>query len=400
MAVVAGGTIPIGKDTTAEIDETWVWARSPKPLILELQPKIDTGTVTLTLGSEAGTFSTAPTVSVAGWFIRVKGRDEWFRIASHTASATAFEIDGIYPDATTSTLGFEVVKLDYDLLPEYIVIDSTNNKVQFQETTGTTLTATLTAGSYTPSALATEIQTQMNTTGGTPVYTVTYSATTRKFTIASDRGGGAVFILVGTGDQANIASAHPTLGFDDENTSNAASATGTYPIGLIARLIEPIKIHKGSAREGSIYGIGAEVFQRNNPFSLMDEGTPDKFTVIKETAAGVLTVRFNRWVKEKTRIEVEYVPLPRDLKDNSTSTPLVPRKWVDLLVNAATFMILLDKSDDKMQIFSSLVQGNLKAMIAQHRGSQVRTGKNFGQLIPRRENVRQYRKNLAFGDSD
>lgn len=396
LTLIAGGTIPLGKDQTIEIDEVWPWAKSRSPLILELQPKYDTGTVTLTLGSESGTFSSAPATSLRGWHLKAIGRSERFKIAEHTAGATAFELDGPYPDATGTTLLYEAFKVDYDLIPDYIVIDLTNNKLQFQEAAGTTLTATLSAGTYTPDQLATQIATQLGTSGGTPAYTVTYSAITRKFTIASDRAAGSVFVLVGTGT-ASEQSAHKTLGFDDVDSTNAASVTSTYPLGGLCRLIEPIKIHKGSSGTGNIYGIDSESFQRNYPFALISEGIPDRFSVISEAADGTFTVRFNRYPTEKTRVEVEHTPLPRDLKDSSASIPLVPRKWIDILVTATTFYLMLDKSDDRAPMYSQLLTAKLSSMISQFRGSLVRTGGRFGQIISRRDNMGSGKRRLTYG---
>jgi hypothetical protein len=388
FAIVAGGSIPIGKDSTIEIDEVWPWAKARSPLILELQPKYQTGTVLLTQGSEVGAFSSGPAASLEGWHIAVAGRAEWFKIVSHTAGATAFEIDGAYSDTTGAALSFTAVKLDYELIPEFLTIDASNNKLQFQEVALTTLTATLTSGVYSPSALATEVATQLNTTGGTPVYTVTYSAITRKFTIASDRGGASIFILVGTGSQSAF-SAHKLLGFDDEDSTNAASVVSTYVLGGIARLIEPFRVHKASG--GSIFGIDSESFHRGYPLSQICEGVPDKFAVIREASDGTLTVRMNRYATEKTRIEVEHVAVPRDLKDSASSIPLLPRKHVDVLEDAATFYLMLAKSDDRAMTFSSLMQGKLKAMVTQHRGSLLRAGNHFGQLIARRDQMMKRR---------
>ena len=389
FSLIAGGTIPIGKDSTIEINETWPWAKARRPLILELQPEITTGDVTLTLASEAGTFSSAPAVSVAGWYLRIAGNEGVYRIASHTAAATAFELDAAWPNSTVTAGTFNCFKLDYDLIPDYIVIDSSNNKVQFQEAAGTTLTATLTSGSYTPSALATEVQTQLNTTGGTPVYTVTYSATTRKFTLASDRGGASVFVLVGTGDQS-IFSAHKTLGFDDENSTNAASIVSTYTLGGIARLVEPFRVQKGGSPV--INGLSADALAMNYPLANVRERVPDRFAVIYDGDDGMMKVRFNGYPREKTRIELDYVPVPRDLKDSSASIPLVPRRHIDVLEDAAVFYIMLLKSDDRMQVYSQLAQGKLMAMVSQNRASLQKTGKHFGEIVSRKDNVTYIRR--------
>lgn len=398
FALIAGGTIPIGKDASVQIDEVWPWSRSKKPLILELEPKYDTGSITLTNDSEAGTFSTAPTDSLVGWYLREDGHDEVYRIAKHTAGGTAFEFDSHYLGTTGSSKTFKTFKLDYDLIDEHIVIDVTNNKLQFQETAGTTLTATLTSGLYTGTQLATQVQTQLNATGGTPAYTVSYDTLTKKFTIASDRAGGAVFILVGTGSQTGF-SAHKTLGFDDENTTNAASITSTYILSGICRLIEPFSVCRGTSREGNIYGLDPETFQRDYPFPLIDEGLPSRFTLIKELSDGSMTVRFNRYPTESTRVEINYVPIPRDLKDNTSSTPRVPRKHVDVLEDACVFYLMLDKSDDRAQTYAQLLQGKLNAMISQNRGLLIRAGKHFGQIIARPDLISARRRRLTYGEN-
>lgn len=395
--LVAGGTIPLGNDTSITIDEVWPWAKARSPLILELQPKYTTGTVTFTQGSEAGTFSAGPAASLKGWHIRIVGKDEYYKISQHTAAATAFEIDGGYADESGSGLSFEAYKLDYDLIPEFIVVDSTNDKIQVQKVAGSTLTGTLTHGTYTPAQLATQVATAATTALSGPTVTGAYSSITRLFTLTSDLAGATIFRVVGNGDQAQF-SVHKTLGYDDVTSSSAAAQVSTYPLGGLCRLIEPFKRHKGINHEGSIYGIDAEAFQRSWPFALIEEGQPDRFSVIRELPDGTFTVRFNRYPTEKTRFEVEYVPVPRDLKDDAASVPLIPRKHVDVLEDAATFYLMINKNDDRAQVYAGLVQGKLKAMVAQNRGSQVRTGDGFGQITPRRDLLRQGKRRLIYGD--
>lgn len=394
FALCAGGTISLGKDTTVTIDETWPWAKARRPLILELQPAYETGTVSLTLGSEAGTFSSGPSYSVAGWYLRVSGREGLYRIASHTAAATAFELDAAYPDTTGATLTFEVFKLDYDLTPDYLVIDSLNNKIDFKKTAGgAELTATLTAGAYTPSALATAVGTAMTTAASGPTITASYSAITKKFTITSDGAGSTTLLpLFATGTNQLI-SAHNLLGYDDVDQSAALSHVSTYIQGGVARLVEPFRLPSGL-----VYGIDAESFIRAYPADCIEEGTPDNFCVIDEKPDGTVKVRLNRYPTEKLRMEIDHVAVPRDLKDSAGSIPLVPRKHVDVLEDAATFHVMLLKNDDRAVVYQNLVQGKLTAMISQHRGSQARSGKEFGQIISRLDNYYSARKGPIFGD--
>ena len=393
FTLLAGGTIALGKDTTVEIDEVWPWAKARRPMILELQPKIVTGAVTVTLGSEAGSFSVGPAVSVAGWYLKVGGNEGVYRIASHTAAATAFELDGAWPLTTVTGGTFTLFKLDYDLVPSYLVIDSTNNKLDFKTTSGgSVLTATLTAGSYTPSDLIAHVAAQMTTAAAGPAITGSYSTVTKLFTVTSDGAGTTTVLPMFATGTNQKQSAHVILGFDDTDLTAGLTHTSTYILGGIARLVEPIRAQRGSQTE--IFGIDSESFMRNCGPLYVDEGTPDKFTVIKELEDGSLTVRFNAYPSDKMRIEIDHVPVPRDLKDNAGSVPRVPRKHVDVLEDAATFYIMLLKNDDRASTYAQLVQGKLMAMVNQHRGSLLRSGDAFGRTVPRLDLIRKHRRLL------
>jgi hypothetical protein len=313
-----------------------------------------------------------------------------FRIASHTASATAFELDGAWPSDSITGGTFLVFKLDYDLVPDYIVIDSSNNKLDFKKTSaGSELTATLTAGTYTPAQLISHVATQMTTAASGPTITGSYSSVTKKFSITSDGAGTTTLLpLFATGSNQDF-SAHKILGFDDVDSSAALTQTSNYILGGIARLVEPFR-----GPRGAIGLIDPEAFLRTFPPEAIDEGLPDRFCIVREDPDGSIKVRFNRFVEKKTRIEIDLVPVPRDLKDSTGSVPLLPRKHVDVLEDAATFFIMLLKNDDRAPAYAQLVQGKLASMISQHRGSLQRAGEHFGEIIPRRDLLRRSRRKL------
>lgn len=98
-----------------DMGEPWVWAKSQYPGVLQLNPVNDTGTVTLTKASTSGTFSSAPSTSMAGYYLKIDDRPEYFRIATHTASATAFTLDAAYTDTSGSGLTFKAIPLNYSL---------------------------------------------------------------------------------------------------------------------------------------------------------------------------------------------------------------------------------------------------------------------------------------------
>lgn len=103
------------------------------------------------------------------------------------------------------------------------VIGATNKYIDFDEG-GAELTATITPGSYNGTTLATEVKTQLDAAGGT--YTVTYSETTGKFTIARAAGNFTLRWQSGT-NTANTAGT--TLGFAvAANDTGADTYTSDY----------------------------------------------------------------------------------------------------------------------------------------------------------------------------
>lgn len=98
-----------------DFGEPWAWARNTTPKSFTLQPAFDTGTVSLTNGSASGTFSSAPSISMARSFLKVDDRAAFYQILTHTAAATAFTLDTAYIQATGAALGFIALPMQYDL---------------------------------------------------------------------------------------------------------------------------------------------------------------------------------------------------------------------------------------------------------------------------------------------
>lgn len=117
MELVVGGSTFV-----PELAEMWPWARSATPGVLAILPALDTstgaGTITVTNGSTAGTFGTAPSASLgslAGRFLWVYGYSDVYRIATHTSNSTSFTLDLAWQSASVVAGSFRCAKLDYTL---------------------------------------------------------------------------------------------------------------------------------------------------------------------------------------------------------------------------------------------------------------------------------------------
>lgn len=391
MAVIAGGTV-----FEIDVDETWTWAKAKRPMVVQLLPKYDSGGVNLTNGSSAGTFSAAPAISLQNYYIQGDADREIYKIVSHTASTTAFQLDANYVGSTVSGKAFKAFLLDYVLSPQLLYVDSTNDLIEFKALS-TVLTATLTHGSFTPAGLATEVQTRMQAADVTNTYTVSYSGTSRKFTISSNLSGpGAVLQLFGLSGTNPSRSGLPLLGFDTLDFTGTGTYTGAYVIDGICRLVEPFRVYKGSSRDADIYGIDELTFHNEYPVTDAIEEFPRRFAKVSETPDGSIRVRFDRYVKDATKIEIEYIPIPRDLQNNSASIPLLPRKYADILEYGAASFILVDKENDKAQVYSALATKQLLLMQKHNRQEQTKTGLYFGEIVPRPDKT-QVRHKLRYG---
>jgi len=100
-----------------------------------------------------------------------------------------------------------------------ILITADNNKLDFSDDAGAEVTATITAGTYTLRTLLTKIKTEMEVAGAY-TYTISYSDSTKKITIASD--GTSLELKWATGTNTLITIGH-ILGFavgaDDTGTA-------------------------------------------------------------------------------------------------------------------------------------------------------------------------------------
>lgn len=78
--------------------------------IVQTTTDITTGTVSVTAGSTSGTFSSAPSVSVANRYIKFSSADDWYQITAHTASSTSFTISPSYGQSDNLSGGTFIVR--------------------------------------------------------------------------------------------------------------------------------------------------------------------------------------------------------------------------------------------------------------------------------------------------
>lgn len=104
-------------------------------------------------------------------------------------------------------------------------VTSSNNALRFTPASGAATTISLTAGNYTGSQLASELESKMEAASGGDTYTVSYEASTGKFSIQNDSGNAGSLTL---SFEHAATTAETLLGF---NATSVSAALGSSAIG-------------------------------------------------------------------------------------------------------------------------------------------------------------------------
>lgn len=180
------------------------------------------------------------------------------------------------------------------------VVSASNNKIDFKEDGGGELTATLANASYAMGTssgqvgtLCAEIKSALEVAGA-GTYTVTYSYTTRKVTIAVSGGVTNVQILWLTGTNT-ATSAKTLLGFSNANTANSPSVTSdsttSYPV-FSHSFVPATQIQPQSYSMFMDRGLSVKAYNLCNVSTVKFTRVPDQFinfeasVMFKTEAAG------------------------------------------------------------------------------------------------------------------
>jgi len=155
-----------------------------------------------------------------------------------------------------------------------MVVDATNNKLNFTDDDGT-VTATIASGTYTtPQALATAVTTAMNAANGAQTATCTYSTVTGKFHILSTGTVLSLLWKTGTNGSDNTDTHIGTLlGYSDAADDTGTGATTGYTADNATNGIERVTAGGGSVSSLVLSASAAE-FERG------------KFILLKDTTNG------------------------------------------------------------------------------------------------------------------
>ena len=103
-----------GSELDSAVDETWWWLRSSMPGVLTLVPE-KTGICEVTNNNTGVTLALAQADDLDGWFFRIEGESDVYRVSAHTGGGTAVTLDSVFTGTTAAAASYTAQKLIYDL---------------------------------------------------------------------------------------------------------------------------------------------------------------------------------------------------------------------------------------------------------------------------------------------
>lgn len=240
----------------------WWWLYTQGNVIL--QPIRNTGTVSVTQNNATATLSAVVASDLDGYFFKVDGHADVFKVSAHTAGSAVLTLDSVYTGDTNATATYTLWKLDYDLAADF------------------------------------------------------------------------------------------------------------------ARLMTPFRRHQSTADE--VFSLDIREFQAENPLSLMQTGSPDRFAFVDHN-----TVRFNSKGDadgDYIRLDYFYIKTVTDLTDSASEEPAVPLQYRHVLADLGLYFLLLDKESMKTEGILAQAKSGLKAMHMEQDSRAPKMGFP-GRILPR-----------------
>ena len=111
-----------GSELDPTIQETWWWLRKNGRGSIILLPIVETGTIAVTNNNATATLSAVSATDLDGWYLKVEGHPDVFRVSAHTAGSAVLTLDSVYTGTTAATASYRLFKLEYDLPTDCIYI--------------------------------------------------------------------------------------------------------------------------------------------------------------------------------------------------------------------------------------------------------------------------------------
>lgn len=351
LAMLSGGN-----EFEVEFAEPWPWAKSKYPSTLILKAPYSTGTVSVTNGSTSGTFSSAPSVSLAGTYLKVDGELDWSRIASHTASTTSFTLDANYTGSTNAATTYNTYYLDYDLVPGILRLIAPMKVYQLQNFGG-------------------------NDEG--KIYGATYEGLLRLFPRHLLRNETPLYFAPRYDDQTGLW----TVTFSSYVVRDTRVDYDyiAYPATLVNFQFVDAAVSTGAdtitiSNHG--FSNGDMVMFNNTGGALPTGLTADVAYYVVSTATSTFKVSATTGGSA-----IDITAAAGGGTHFVSNIPFVPKEHRSILEEAISTLMMSDKNDQRFEQFYQMTKNNLMSMVMSARKQNTYISNTKGKLIPRVDRI-------------
>lgn len=145
-------------------------------------------------------------------------------------------------------------------------------------------------------------------------------------------------------------------------------------------LVSPMVVfsaQSGHGTEAQVEGLGEDVFRRNFPLKIIEEGIPTHFMRIGEQK-----IRFNKYVTSRELVLYPYIIEATDLADNSTE-PLLPRTERRVLAWGVTMLLAGLMNDNVVAMATDMYSRGLEKMRRKYDRNLMVQSAYYGKIITR-----------------
>lgn len=171
-------------------------------------------------------------------------------------------------------------------------------------------------------------------------------------------------------------------------------ASAGLPRGIL-RLIEPFRIYEDRELEfmdddrssGRIFGLDIDSFRDSWPLRHIESGVPTKFATDTRSESAWY-VYINKYPINDMKVDFDYIEIPEDLVDSTSSIPVLPREFRVALEYGASHYLLVDKEEEKKAAYYfNLTKAKLEALHKADDKNDQLTSSTYGKLIPRQDDL-------------
>lgn len=154
--------------------------------------------------------------------------------------------------------------------------------------------------------------------------------------------------------------------------------------GSILIPVSPIRIYDDNGEDYTIDLVDTQTLLKSFPMSEIEEDMP-VMAGIRYQSASNLVVQMSHYTENVERMELDYIPIPTTLADNTAIEvdPVIPERHRIIIAHWAAYYLLRTNDDNRSQLHLAEAQSIFKTLVAERDQVMQRQDEDLGYIRPR-----------------